>query len=78
MWWPCNNIFSHPRVVIYFFPTSPIKTDTVTAKGRRLINNNNNPPGAIKPSRQSTAFVLGFCSSLCLLPASASCEKILS
>jgi hypothetical protein len=31
-----QQYFSHPRLVIYFFPTSPIK-ETVTAKGVRIL-----------------------------------------
>ncbi len=66
-----QQYFSHPRLVIYFFPTSPIKTKTGTAKGRRLLIATRLDQSNHLANQQQGP-------SLCLLPPSASCAKTLA
>jgi hypothetical protein len=54
-----QEYFSHPRLVIYFFPNVTHKTETWIAKGERP-NSTSNPCRPIKVSSQSTAGVRCF------------------
>jgi hypothetical protein len=48
-----QQYFSYPRLIIYFFPTSPIKLKP--AKGGKV--NNSKPHGSVKSSSHSTTHV---------------------